>query len=119
MQFDEYQGATHITAGAFFDPKTGPFLQQRFAGVPFHGNCASIGRGDSLAPLPMSESKPASRAGRTSRNEQSGSPTARGNPSLATTGLLPLLPLAGAGLVLAAMVTGRARRRSPWLRQRT
>lgn len=39
VQFEEYQGASHETAGAFFEPKTGPFLQARFAGVPFTGNC--------------------------------------------------------------------------------
>ena len=40
VQFEEYQGASHQSAGAFFEPKTGPFLQERFAGVPFTGNCA-------------------------------------------------------------------------------
>ena len=40
VQFEEYQGASHTTAGAFFEPKTGPFLQERFAGVPFVDNCA-------------------------------------------------------------------------------
>jgi hypothetical protein len=39
VEFEEYQGASHTTAGAFFEPKTGPFLQERFAGVPFTGNC--------------------------------------------------------------------------------
>ena len=39
VQFEEYQGASHTTAGAFFEPKTGPFLQERFAGVPFLDNC--------------------------------------------------------------------------------
>ncbi|MDQ1694971.1 MAG: hypothetical protein QOJ03_324 [Frankiaceae bacterium] len=39
VQFEEYQGASHESAGAFFEPKTGPFLQERFAGVPFSGNC--------------------------------------------------------------------------------
>lgn len=52
VQFKEYKGASHVTAGAYFEPATGPFLQERFAGVPFHGNCASIGAGNSLAPLP-------------------------------------------------------------------
>jgi hypothetical protein len=39
VQFEEYLGASHETAGAFFEPKTGPFLLERFAGVPFVGNC--------------------------------------------------------------------------------
>jgi hypothetical protein len=42
VQFEEYDGADHVAAGAFFDPATGPFLQARFAGVPFTGNCASL-----------------------------------------------------------------------------
>jgi hypothetical protein len=32
VQFQEYQGASHEDAGAFFEPQTGPFLQERFAG---------------------------------------------------------------------------------------
>jgi hypothetical protein len=39
VQFDEYRGAPHEAGGAFFEPQTGPFLQERFAGVPFPGNC--------------------------------------------------------------------------------
>jgi hypothetical protein len=39
VRFEEYRGASHETAGAFFEPKTGPFLQERFAGVPFADNC--------------------------------------------------------------------------------
>lgn len=39
VQFEEYQGASHEIAGAFFEPKTGPFFQERFAGAPFSGNC--------------------------------------------------------------------------------
>jgi acetyl esterase/lipase len=53
VQFHEYKGASHITAGAFFDPETGPFLQGRLAGVPMRGNCASVGKGTSIAPQPM------------------------------------------------------------------
>jgi hypothetical protein len=39
VQFEEYDGASHESAGAFFEPQTGPFLQARFVGVPFTGNC--------------------------------------------------------------------------------
>jgi hypothetical protein len=38
VQYEEYQGAPHEAAGAFFEPETGPFLVERFAGVPFTGN---------------------------------------------------------------------------------
>jgi len=43
VDYQEYRGASHQAAGAFFDPQTGPFLQQRFAGVPFVNNCSSLG----------------------------------------------------------------------------
>jgi hypothetical protein len=39
VQLEVYDGADHTSAGAFFDPATGPFLQSRFAGAPFTGNC--------------------------------------------------------------------------------
>jgi hypothetical protein len=42
VQFQEYQGASHVDAGAFFEPQTGPFLQERFAGLPFVSNCSSL-----------------------------------------------------------------------------
>ena len=39
VSYQEYPGASHIEAAAFFEPQTGPFLQARFAGVPFVSNC--------------------------------------------------------------------------------
>ena len=42
VEFQEYTGASHEDAGAFFEPQTGPFLQARIAGAPFVGNCGSI-----------------------------------------------------------------------------
>lgn len=53
VQFSAYQGAAHETAGAYFEPETTSFLLDRFAGTPFAGNCASIGKGNSLQPLPV------------------------------------------------------------------
>jgi hypothetical protein len=41
--FQEYPGAAHEEAAAAFEPQTGPFLQARFAGVPFVSDCAAIG----------------------------------------------------------------------------
>jgi hypothetical protein len=43
VQFQEYAGLSHEEAGAPFDPQTGPFLQARFAGLPFADNCALLG----------------------------------------------------------------------------
>lgn len=43
VQLEEYQGAPHQFAGAFFEPEVGAFLQARFAGIPFTGNCDPAG----------------------------------------------------------------------------
>ncbi|HWC33352.1 MAG TPA: lipase family protein [Mycobacteriales bacterium] len=42
VEFHRYGGAGHEAAGIYFDPETAPFLQARFAGLPFRGNCGSI-----------------------------------------------------------------------------
>jgi len=42
VDYQEYRGVNHVAAGAFFDPQTGPFLQARFAGAPFLGNCLTL-----------------------------------------------------------------------------
>ncbi|MDX6285173.1 MAG: hypothetical protein QOG53_658 [Frankiales bacterium] len=52
VKFQEYRRANHQVAAALFEPQTGPFLRDRFAGLPFRDNCASIGPGNSIAPLP-------------------------------------------------------------------
>ncbi|HEX5267269.1 MAG TPA: lipase family protein [Acidimicrobiales bacterium] len=43
VDYQEYSGASHTEAGAYFDPETGPFLQGRFAGAPTVSNCSSLG----------------------------------------------------------------------------
>ena len=43
VDYQEYPGASHIEAAAFFEPQTGPFLQARFAGAPSVNNCATLG----------------------------------------------------------------------------
>ena len=43
VQYQEFEGASHIEAAAYFEPETGPFLQDRFAGLPFPSNCSSLG----------------------------------------------------------------------------
>jgi hypothetical protein len=53
VHFETYQGIPHEAAGADFEPATTAFLLDRFAGVPFTGNCRSIGKGNSLAPKPV------------------------------------------------------------------
>lgn len=44
-------GADHTERGVQFFPTAMAFLDERFAGTPFAGNCADIGPGNSLAPL--------------------------------------------------------------------
>lgn len=53
VQFEVYDGADHTQGGLQFFPTAMTFLVQRFAGVPFAGNCADIPKGNSLAPLPV------------------------------------------------------------------
>jgi hypothetical protein len=43
VDYQEYPGASHVQAAAYFEPETGPFLQARFAGAPFVSNCSSLG----------------------------------------------------------------------------
>ena len=42
VEYQEFRGASHIEAAAYFDPERGPFLQARFAGLPFPNNCSSL-----------------------------------------------------------------------------
>jgi hypothetical protein len=51
VQFTKYQDSDHTQAGALFFPAAEEFLAERMLGVPFSGNCASIGEGNSLAPI--------------------------------------------------------------------
>jgi hypothetical protein len=43
VDYQEYPGLSHIEAAAAFEPQTGPFLQARFAGLPWVNNCATLG----------------------------------------------------------------------------
>jgi hypothetical protein len=51
VQLKVYAGAEHSQAGLQFFPEALAFLADRFAGLPFAGNCAEIPVGNSLAPL--------------------------------------------------------------------
>jgi hypothetical protein len=51
VQLKVYDGAEHTQAGLQFFPAALSFLSDRFAGLPFTGNCAEIPVGNSLAPL--------------------------------------------------------------------
>lgn len=57
VQFTVFSGAKHTDAGVQFFPQAMQFLGDRFAGVPFAGNCAQIGPGNSLAPLTVKKHK--------------------------------------------------------------
>lgn len=52
VTFDEYTGDTHILAALPFESDAYTFLGNLFSGGPAHNGCASIGVGNSLAPLP-------------------------------------------------------------------
>ena len=52
VQYSEYDGDSHTQAAIPFEQTALQFLQQRLDGMPFTGNCASIGKGNSLKPVP-------------------------------------------------------------------
>ena len=51
VSFQELQNLQHEEAGAAFFPQAVVYLQERFLGLPAADNCASIEKGNSLAPL--------------------------------------------------------------------
>jgi hypothetical protein len=62
VTFNEYQNLDHTETVAPFESSALPFLEARFAGGPVANGCASIGVGNSLAPLPVSAPAPGSAA---------------------------------------------------------
>ena len=42
VTYQEYKGASHETAGAYFDPQTALFLLATLSDVPFPSNCANL-----------------------------------------------------------------------------
>ncbi len=53
VSFTTYSNSDHDDAALEFEPDATTFLAQRFAGVPFTSGCSSIGKGNSLKPLPV------------------------------------------------------------------
>lgn len=53
VKLSTYHGLSHEAAGIDFEPVATTYLLQRFAGLPPPNDCAKIGRGGSLAPLPV------------------------------------------------------------------
>jgi hypothetical protein len=51
VQFEQYKGATHTNAAAPFEAHARTFLEERLNGGPAINECATIGRGDSIAPI--------------------------------------------------------------------
>jgi len=52
VTFQEYEGLPHADAAVPWEAAALTFLEGRFAGLPAPNGCASIGPGNSLAPLP-------------------------------------------------------------------
>jgi hypothetical protein len=53
VQFNVYLGDDHGAAAGPFEQGAATFLSQRLAGLPVSNGCASIGRGNSLARVPI------------------------------------------------------------------
>ena len=110
IEFVAFDKLPHTEAAVPFDALAIAFLEQRFAGVPFVGNCATVTAGNSLAPLvvhrptanPAQNATPA-----TSGVRRSGTPAG----GLAATGLDARLPLVALVALLMALVVSRNRSR--------
>ena len=77
VQLHQYDGQDHVGAAIRFEPEAAAFLQQRYAGQPPASDCASVGPGSALDPLPAPSAGGGSQAqGRPSRAR------ARRRPSL-------------------------------------
>lgn len=53
IQYAQYEGLTHGQAFPVFEAQGLQFLLERFANLPTHSNCGTIGVGNSLAPTPV------------------------------------------------------------------
>lgn len=118
LQFTVYNGANHDEAALRFEPAAIEFLSERFAGVPFTGNCASVGVGNSLAPLPMPASgQPAAQPSPATANQPAREPQAaptRASGALAYTGEPTAVPLAAGIFLLVALAGLLVRRQGSW-----
>lgn len=56
VQFAEYTGKDHYLAALAFEPAANAYLQQALSGKRVTNGCASIHRGNSLAPVPIPRS---------------------------------------------------------------
>ena len=107
IQYEEYPGFSHTPAAVRFEPRAVQFLVQRFAGVPATNDCASVGIGNSLAPVAYLPPKPVTTSPTPGTSTPHGSGRGSGQP-LASTGGAPLLALAG---LLLLTTVGVVRRR--------
>jgi hypothetical protein len=53
VEFRTYHGLDHDRAGTPFFAQAQAFLAQRFGNLPFQNDCAAIGPGNSIAPVPV------------------------------------------------------------------
>ncbi|GAC02857.1 putative lipase [Gordonia namibiensis NBRC 108229] len=53
VTYHQLNGLTHQEAFLPFEPLAAEYLTERFAGIPTRSNCATLARGNSLAPLPV------------------------------------------------------------------
>ena len=112
VQYEEYDGFAHSEAAVRFEPRAVQFLVQRFAGLPATNDCATVGPGNSLAPVSYvppkaSQGSGSSSAGGSGSRPAGGSPSSSGGGSgqdLAETGGAPVLGVA-ALLLLAGAAT--------------
>jgi hypothetical protein len=107
LQYSVLSNSTHEQAAVEFEPQATAFLAERFAGVPFSDNCASVGPGNDISPIVLS--RPATRTSNAPHRPAAQPAPARARAGLPSTGLDPLTGWAALGLLVAggALLTAR------------
>jgi hypothetical protein len=112
VDYREIPNSTHEQAAVVFEGLASAFLAQRFAGVPFADDCATVGQGNDISPIVLSPSSPSSPSPRPSPTASAQARPPVAGPSLATTGATPLVPLAALLLLGLGAAWRRAARRA-------
>ena len=84
VQFNVLSNLSHENAALAFEPQATQFLAARFAGAPFADNCAMVGKGNDLSPLPVGGASPAPSPGSGGSGGSGGS--AGGTPGASPSG---------------------------------
>jgi hypothetical protein len=110
VDYIEATGLAHTEAAVPFEAAAVPFLQARLTGAPVVSTCATIGVGNSLAPVTLVHAAPSTATGSRAGAISSPSSGASRQGDLAFTGSDPLVAVVALVLVGAGAAARAARR---------